>query len=396
MSNAVLKSEPEPRQGASLQTPPGDRESSLDPEILHELERILESPAFRTSSRCRAFLRHVVTHAHSPEALKERTLGVTLFGRMPDYDTGADAIVRVKASEVRRKLAEYSALADPERNVKIELQRGSYAPRISVLTLEKSSAPEKEISQALSVNQNIDEFPDRHRYLVAVILVALSLVCWLGFSITTSHSADHRFLRPFLGSRKPIICISHPSAYNLSLNEVIGKGDAKEALRLRDVLLSLGRSSRIGLAQDITVEDLSLSPMIIIGGPRFNRWTMKLTQDLRFAFDIVDNTPRIYDRLVPSRYWTDSEVNTDQTGHGYVIVTRLLDTPHQKAVLCIAGLRAVDTRAGTQVISDAKILNSLLKNAPDDWAQKNLQWVLLVKDKRDDQPLVELRAATYW
>jgi len=392
MSNAVLTSEPRPRLDASLQPLLDHREPPVNPEVLSELERILESPAFRTSSRCRAFLRHVVTYAHSPEALKERTLGVTLFGRVPDYDTGADAIVRVKASEVRRKLAEYSVQADPERNVKIELQPGSYAPRITIHTLEKPPSPVNEASQELpSPPQIINEIPLWRRHLVVAALVVLCLACWLGFSITTSHSADRRFLQPFLATEKPIICISHPNGYNLSPNKAIGRGDAPEALRLKNILLSLGRSSRIGLAQDITAEDLSSSPMIVVGGPRFNRWTMNLTENLRFAFDVVDDKPRIYDRLNPLRYWIDSETD-DQIGPGYVIITRLLPTRRQKSVLCIAGLRALDTRAGTEVISDSKVLNDLLKNAPDDWAQKNLQWILLVKDRGP----VELRAATYW
>lgn len=105
MSNAVLTSKAEPREGSSSRISQAPEDATLNHEVVLELERILESPSFRTSSRCRAFLRHVVTYAHSPEALKERTLGMTLFGRMPDYDTGADAIVRVKASEVRRRLA---------------------------------------------------------------------------------------------------------------------------------------------------------------------------------------------------------------------------------------------------------------------------------------------------
>src|ERR1700709_2812023 len=124
MSNAVLTSEPEPRKSVSPQISRETQDPSLNPEVVRELERILESPSFRTSSRCSAFLRHVVSNVHSPDALKERTLGMTLFGRMPDYDTGVDAIVRVKASEVRRRLAEYTAQADPERNVRIDLHPG--------------------------------------------------------------------------------------------------------------------------------------------------------------------------------------------------------------------------------------------------------------------------------
>jgi len=265
-----------------------------------------------------------------------------------------------------------------------------------VRTIKKPSEPTELTAHTIPA-ANADRTPHRRWYfLVAAALIVVGLVCWLGFSMRASHSSDRRFLQPFLDSKKPIICISHPNAYNLSPHGPRGKGDAQEALRLRDHLLHLGRSSRIGLAQDITVEDLSSSPMIIVGGPRFNHWTATLTQDLRFAFDIVDNKPRIYDRFIPSRFWTDPEITTPQTGQGYVVITRLLPTEHRKAVLCVAGLRAVDTRAGTQVVSDTRALNDLLKNAPDDWAGKNLQWVLYVANRNQAQPQVELRAATYW
>src|ERR1700744_4780644 len=80
---------------------------SPDGEIESELKRILSSDFFKSSARCRDFLKHVVWVAcsESPESLKERTIGIAVFGRAPDYDTGADAIVRVKATEVRRRLA---------------------------------------------------------------------------------------------------------------------------------------------------------------------------------------------------------------------------------------------------------------------------------------------------
>src|ERR1700722_12204865 len=61
------------------------------------LRAITESPAFKGSRRSQEFLQFVVARALDGhfDDLKERVLGVELFGRSPSYDTGDDAIVRV-------------------------------------------------------------------------------------------------------------------------------------------------------------------------------------------------------------------------------------------------------------------------------------------------------------
>jgi len=71
--------------------------------ITWELNAILSSSHFSGSKRYPALLKYVVSKAldgHSEE-LKERTLGVEVFDRSPDYDTNADPVVRFSASEVR-------------------------------------------------------------------------------------------------------------------------------------------------------------------------------------------------------------------------------------------------------------------------------------------------------
>src|ERR1700747_930487 len=71
------------------------------------LREIIESPAFRSSHRSAQFLRFICEQAMSGniESLKERAIGIELFGRTPAYDTGEDAIVRVTASDVRKRLS---------------------------------------------------------------------------------------------------------------------------------------------------------------------------------------------------------------------------------------------------------------------------------------------------
>lgn len=97
--------------------------------VRSELDKILRSPAFQSSKRCHDFLEFIVNHTldGNLDSLSERFLGADLFGRPIDYDTKADAIVRVRANDVRRRLAEYYA-EHQSAPVVISLGTGSYVP----------------------------------------------------------------------------------------------------------------------------------------------------------------------------------------------------------------------------------------------------------------------------
>ncbi len=101
------------------------REQAVQAELTH----VLESPAFRTSKRCREFLEYIVAHTLSGPggALKERSIGVELFRLAPDFDPGQHTIVRVTANELRKKLAQhYLADNGSLHPVRIHLPPGSY------------------------------------------------------------------------------------------------------------------------------------------------------------------------------------------------------------------------------------------------------------------------------
>jgi hypothetical protein len=98
-------------------------------EILLCLGEILASSEFRTSRRCQEFLSHVVEHCLSGDfdGIKERILGIRVFGREASYDTNYDSIVRVTASDVRKRLLRYYKTSAPSA-LRIELPSGSYIP----------------------------------------------------------------------------------------------------------------------------------------------------------------------------------------------------------------------------------------------------------------------------
>ena len=99
--------------------------------IQEQVGRLLADSHFSQSRRFPSFLRYVVekTLAGQEDALKERTLGVEIFGRRADYDTASDPIVRVTAAEIRKRIAQYYQDPGHESELRVSLPPGSYVPQ---------------------------------------------------------------------------------------------------------------------------------------------------------------------------------------------------------------------------------------------------------------------------
>jgi hypothetical protein len=93
-----------------------------------ELERILKSRWLRESSQLSALLSYVVgeTQAGRESGLKEYSLGLEVFHRPKDYDPRNDAIVRVQASLLRKRLVSYYENEGKDSTLRIDIPRGGY------------------------------------------------------------------------------------------------------------------------------------------------------------------------------------------------------------------------------------------------------------------------------
>src|SRR5258705_650824 len=99
--------------------------------VIEQLERLLQNPHFHKSRRFPVFLKFVVTEALAGRAdnLKERTLGIAVFGKDPSYYTTDDPIVRVTATEIRKRIAQYYQEPGHETELRVSLPAGSYVPQ---------------------------------------------------------------------------------------------------------------------------------------------------------------------------------------------------------------------------------------------------------------------------
>src|ERR1035437_1950018 len=106
--------------------------ADLTPEmILAQLQLLTRDEILRASKRSIAFLRFVVeeTLKGSTDQIKERTIGMEVFGRTSSYDTNLDHVVRTAATELRKRLAIYYGDEKHRCELRISLQPGSYIPR---------------------------------------------------------------------------------------------------------------------------------------------------------------------------------------------------------------------------------------------------------------------------
>lgn len=165
----------------SIDAQPQSETCSLLPDQKRALvQRVLNSRSFSRSPAMRSFLLYITeqTISESGGSLKEQTIGVEVLGRKPNYDPTEDNIVRVRAHELRARLAKYFETEGAEEPVIVHVPKGCYAPeflRRSVALANPvtpaAPAPAPEIQPA--------KHPVRGVLPLVAIVLATSLVTFL-------------------------------------------------------------------------------------------------------------------------------------------------------------------------------------------------------------------------
>jgi adenylate cyclase len=159
-------------------------------EVHAALQRILASRCFQQAERASDFLRFVVeqTLAGAGQRLKGYTIGVEVFGRPADFDAQSDALVRVEAGRLRRRLLEYYAgegAADP---VRIELPRGAYAAAYR-FACQDVEAPRPAAVAPAQVQQSSPAWRRIALGLGALLVGAVGVIAWQQASLRDAARA---------------------------------------------------------------------------------------------------------------------------------------------------------------------------------------------------------------
>lgn len=377
--------------------------------IREQLERMLANPLFKNSRRYPNLLRYLVerTLEGEQEQLRERTLGVEVFGREPNYDTNSDPVVRATAGEIRKRIAQYYHEHGHEGELRIDLSPGSYVPVFEMPA--PKAAPGPLMLQALKPGRRLNLLPF---IAIAAIVLLLAGLAWLW--PWAPHTALDRFWAPVLDSSSTVLlCVGQrqflgsspetpqqwsgdlprasnppsgsPAAITLFQLYYLGSQniafhDVITLARLTGLLQAKGKSYRLRSESSTSFADLRDGPVILVGALN-NDWTMRLTGPMRFSFDRDEAIFWIKDQRNPSS--RDQAVNYSmpylQLSEDYAIITRVLDPMTERMTVVAGGLTGYGTIAAGEFLTNPEYLDGVAKQMPKNWAHRNIQVVIATK-----------------
>lgn len=428
-------------------------------QIIEALRLILRSARFSGSKQCQTLLQYLVEHSLSgqDDELKERIIGIEVFGRKSDYDTSEDAVVRARVGEVRKRLAQYYTSDEgQDSSVRIVIASGSYRPTFvlrpavsngsnnSVVTDQPAIAvtPVAEDHPLPETDASVPGLARKPRWhvwgLAAGAACVILLVAWIGISKWAKTELDI-FWGPILDSKKmPVIYTGTAPVYIRSMESVYreqipmnpneemqpaprwtlpplaqGKvltandllvdpsgyvevGDVMAATSVTGLLGARRRSFDLRIGPDLAFEDLHGAPTVLVGGYA-NFWTMFMNRDLHFYFDRNLN---IRERGGQGRVWSisheASRAASSTITEDYAIVCRLFNSKTGAPVIALAGTTTCGTRAASEFLTDPVSMKKLRSIPMDGWERKNLELVLHAPLINCNPTSVEIVAQHTW
>ncbi|HEY1498456.1 MAG TPA: hypothetical protein VGF88_02655 [Acidobacteriaceae bacterium] len=426
--------------------------------IVHQaLDLILQSYPFRSSAQCQKLLAYLVRHSldDRDDLLRERVIGVEVFGREPDYDAANDPIVRARVAEVRKRLAQYylSATSAPPQ-VRIEIPPGHYRahfefPAAALLPLASpkntspAAAAKSDPLPSAPVPTLVPKAPPEAKEprrstrwipvlsAIAALAIGLAAGIFLPRALRPATPAAFRlFWAPAINSQMPVILytgtnvVYRPSPqfmdryrrshhlentgpeftidlksagpltaddFQPSTKAYVTVGDVSACAAITSMLARQNKSYELRYAGDFSSGDLHSAPTVLIGAFN-NQWTIDVTNPLRFAFS---NGDTITDKLT-HRSWTVRVKPDGSTTDDYAIVSRLLSTDSRQLIMTASGIGQYGTQAASEFLSNPVKIADYARSLPSGWEKKNLQIVMHIVVVDDVPGSVDMVAAHSW
>jgi len=393
-------------------------------EILSQLERLVENSHFSHSKRFPSFLRFIIQEELEGrgDQLKERTLGIEVFGRDAGYDTTADPIVRVTAAEIRKRIAQYYQEPGHTDELRISLPPGSYLPHFVWPRSEAVETPGAAAHEP-AVEPDARPLPDqweatpadrlgrgrfiRNAWGVAALLIVVLAAGWLW--MRPRPSALDRFWAPVLdASDSVVVCYPRGQLETIELRNAASPEEIQHfqeqtsALMVDDLqpivsiagLLDMRHQRYSLMGCDVaTLTDLRQGPTIFVGAFD-NAWTLRVTRGLRYRFGNDTDMKHFWieDTQSPARWQIDRGVQVATNNYrDYAIVARFVDANTGRLAVVSAGIARGGTVAAGEFLTRPANMERLKAIAPKNWNGQNMEFVLSTEiiDGRSAPPRIE-------
>jgi hypothetical protein len=353
-------------------------------EILDHLDLILRSPAFLSSKRSQEFLRFVVGEKVEGRAdsLKERTIAVEVFGKGSHFEPGEDSLVRVKAREVRKRLAEYYELA-PDSTIRIDIPLGGYVPRIQLSAKLVMAVPDpsEETENPVEPMPHGRKHADRRKFLwMAGGLAGTLGAVPLALSFRPKPTPLDLLWRPVFATKSPLLIFVPILTSDGQVTDRVGLGPSVAVIHAAEFLTKQHYPYRLRFGTDLTFPQLREQPSLLLGGPSSSQWTSQMVRGLRFDF-VLDPHPGTGEGVYVSdtqtkRKWGPIKTHNGYSDQDYAVLCRLFDSSNGQIVFVAAGITTFGTESAAEFLFDPSLFSQLMNDAPDGWESKNFQAVI--------------------
>jgi hypothetical protein len=384
--------------------------------VRRQLAKILESPLFANSRRCAKLLQFTVESVleNRTDQLKERSLGVEVFQREPDYDTNRDPVVRTTAVEIRKRLAQYYQEPRHAREIRISFPSGTYVPEFRLPDGRNPSDLAGKDTAPTGVRKVSDAIIIRRRWVLwtvaAMMIAAMASALWYRHS--QQMTALDRFWNPLITSPGAVSLViggagpasssaeSVPvSVLDLQREERVAFADASTLSRITGMMMLKGKPFHIRRHQIAKLDDLRDGPVVLIGAFN-NTWTIRLIEHGRYRFvrDSQAHEGWIADEMNPgNRSWLVHEAEPYQDlREDYALVSRILDPTTGRFVVTAAGITKFGTAAAGEFLTEPGYMESAVRSAPPDWDRKNFQIVIATHPVGESSGPPRVIATYFW
>jgi hypothetical protein len=380
-----------------------------------QLDLLVHDEVFRSSKRSVAFLRYVVdrTLAGQTYQIKERAIGIEVFGRDPSYDTNLDHIVRTAAAELRKRLATYYVDERHRSELRMGFVPGSYVPRFTLPGAagragaepngeENGIASEHNGSAIAHVTKPASA--QRGWILAAALAIIIVLLAAAGFRLLHRPSAQDLFWQPVIETPGPVLLAvgDHPDGpptlpevepngnpptpvLSSDASQTVPFADTVTIARVCGVLAARNKTVLIRRGSASSFSDLREGAVVLIGAFN-NEWSLRLTRELRYslALDPARHLIYIRDSRKPgdrSWSWGTNQPREPLTGansprvEDYALISRIRDSETGHVVVVIGGLYTYGTQAAGEFLTNPEFMKVIGDQARDNGA-RTLQIVL--------------------
>jgi hypothetical protein len=362
-----------------------------------QIQRIVQSKAFRTSEVHRNLLTYLADRSLAGEAdsLKEYTVGLDVFAKPDSYDPRQESTVRMHVARLRQKLAEYYRTEGLDDAIFVDLPKGGFRVTFEPRAVAAPAEATPSAADAPKPGKTLRDWVEMG--LVAALVAAVGAAIYFGVQLSqaqkieTANMADvspelRQLWQPLIDSSRPLIV-----AVSTAKPESSEPGPVTAVFRLGEFVRSLNMKAQVLQSDQIEAPEVAMGNVVFVGRSDSNRQMQAMREGRPFILDAagIHNVQPSAGEL--ALYADRLPEDRSDTEESYALISRVPGLYGNGEVLYLSGNRAASITGGVQAFTDAKFAETLVGKMKTDRGSLPTYYQVILKVRAMDAMPIEVK-----